>query len=290
MATRLSIAKPDIVKRFDELDSPVLRQTDIGRILEENRKFWRLAESTRLTGFIKYLEESAKLRKVRIALPHRAETLYHWGEVSLYLLAASAKPGAYVSHYTAMHLHQLTDQVPEMIYANHEQRPIVSTLPPLSQQSIASAFRRPQRITKNIAPLGDRQLCLVNGKFTGRLGIVQLKDEHGHAFDVTGVERTLIDIAVRPYYSGGVSEVLEAFRRASTTVSLNKLAAMLKKMAFVYPYEQAIGFYLEHSGAYSPDRLELFRTKPFELDFYLTYAMKSPEYSDRWRLFFPKGL
>ena len=73
-------------------------------------------------------------------------------------------------------------------------------------------------------------------------------------------------------------------------MSLNKLSAMLKKMAFVYPYRQAIGFYLEHCGAYEPSRLELFRSEPFEFDFYLTYAMKKTEYSSRWRLHFPAGL
>lgn len=290
MATRLSIAKSDIVKLFDQLPHPVLRQSDIGRILEENRSFWRLAQSTRLSDFIKYLQETAKLHKVHLALPHRAETLYHWGEVTPYLIAASAKPNAYLSHFTAMHLHELTDQVPETIYANHEQRPLPPSLSPPTQESLTRAFKGAQRMTMNIAPLGSQRLCLINGKHTNQLGVIEMKDRDGHTMKVAGLERTLIDITVRPGYAGGVSEVLEAFRRASKRVSLNKLAALLKQMAFVYPYEQAIGFYLERSGVYELSRLELFRSKPFELDFYLTYAMKSPDYSDRWRIYFPKGL
>ena len=70
-------------------------------------------------------------------------------------------------------------------------------------------------MTKNIAAMGDYRLCLINGKHTGQLGVVSMKDDAGVEFRVTGLERTLIDITVRPYYAGGVGEVLEAFRRAA---------------------------------------------------------------------------
>jgi hypothetical protein len=290
MATRLSIAKPDILAAFEKLSVRVLRQADIGRILEENRDFWRLAKSTSLNLFIKYLLEATKMKRLSLPLPHRAETLYLWGEVSPFVVASFAKPGAYLCHYTAMHLHGLTDQLPETIYANFEQRPVSPPSSPPTQASLDSAFKRPQRLTTNICPLWNNRLCMVNGKHTNRLGVEDRKDTNGLAFSVTGLERTLIDITVRPAYAGGVSEVLEAYRRAAPHVSLNKLSATLKKMEFVYPYEQAIGFYLEHSGAYEKSRVELFRAHKFDLNFYLTYAMKKTEYSPRWRLFFPAGL
>lgn len=289
-STRFTIARPDIVAHFEGLGRHVLRLSDLAAILTENRAFWRLTKGTSTQAFVRYLIESTKLRRIHLKLPHRPETLYTWGEVSSFVIASNAKPGAYVCHYTAMHLHELTEQVPETIYANHEQRP---TKPPSSkptQQSIDNAFRGRQRVTTNIAPLGERQLCLVNGKHTGRLGVIQMRDAQGHPFDVTGLERTLVDITVRPYYAGGVSQVLDAFRRAAGRVSLNKLSATLKKMDFVYPYEQAIGFYLERSGAYESSRLDLFRRRRFEFDFYLTYAMKETEYSSDWRIRFPAGL
>jgi hypothetical protein len=290
MATRLSIAKPDIVKAFDELPSRVLRQKDIGVVLEKQRAFWRLAQSTSLRAFITYLIESSKLRRVHFALPHRSETLFTWGDVSPYALVCAVKPGAYLCHYTAMRVHELTLQSPETIYANHEQRPLPPPATGLTQRGIDNAFRGKQRQTKNICEFLDQRLCLVNGKHTGRLGVVEMRDEFGQPYSVTGLERTLIDIAVRPYYAGGVSEVLEAFRLAADRVSINKLAATLEKMNFVYPYRQAIGFYLERSGAYDTSRVSFFKRTPFEFDFYLTYAMKKPEYSAAWRLFFPAGL
>jgi predicted transcriptional regulator of viral defense system len=105
---------------------------------------------------------------------------------------------------------------------------------------------------------------------------------------ITSLERTLIDIAVRPDYSGGPGEVLKAFENAKEKVSINKLNAILKKINFIYPYHQVIGFYLERAG-YRASQIDLLRKKEIEYDFYLTYNMGETEYSPIWKLYYPKG-
>jgi hypothetical protein len=60
-------------------------------------------------------------------------------------------------------------------------------------------------------------------------------------------------------------------------------------LAFTYPYHQAIGFYLEHSGAYRESQIELLRQFPMEFDFYLTHAMREKKYVKKWRLYVPDG-
>ena len=107
---------------------------------------------------------------------------------------------------------------------------------------------------------------------------------------ITNIERTLIDIAVRPFYAGGVFEVTEAYRRACGKFKVADLVEMLHELAYTYPYRQAIGFYMDRSGSYSEDELKLLMEPGFEYNFYLTHQIKNPDYSDRWRLFFPKGL
>ena len=67
------------------------------------------------------------------------------------------------------------------------------------------------------------------------------------------------------------------------------LAAMLKKLAFIYPYHQAIGFYLERAG-YRSGALDLVRKIPKEFDFYLEHGLKEKDYVKEWRLFVPKWL
>jgi hypothetical protein len=94
---------------------------------------------------------------------------------------------------------------------------------------------------------------------------------------------------VRPFYAGGVFEVLKAFRLAHGKVSINKLTATLKKLNYKYPYHQAIGFYLEKAGVYKKPVINLLRKFPIKYDFYLSYGMKDKDYSNKWRLFYPKG-
>jgi predicted transcriptional regulator of viral defense system len=127
---------------------------------------------------------------------------------------------------------------------------------------------------------------------TNQLGVVNEKvaydGEEGVKVRLTNIERTLIDIAVRPIYSGGVFEVQKAFRLSKDKVSVNALAAMLQKIGFGYPYHQAIGYYLEHAG-YKPQSLDLLRRFPMEYDFYLANQMGETEYIKEWRLYVPKG-
>lgn len=290
MPTRLTIAKPEIVALFDEQPNPVFKHAQIGRMLDQHRAEWRLPQSLSLTGFLEYLIKNSKLRRVRVDLPHRPETLYVWRDVSAFCMASSLKTGGYLTHYTAMQIHELTDQSPEIIYVNHEQRPQPKPAGPLTQEAVDRAFKGKQRVSKNIAAMGRRKVRVLNGKHTGRLGVEETHDQDGHPVVVTSLERTLIDIVVRPGYSGGVAEVLEAYRRAAERVQVNKLLATLRKMDYVYPYQQAVGFYMERCGAYPEKRLAMLQRERSEIDFYLTYEMAETDYSDQWRIFFPAGL
>ncbi len=231
-----------------------------------------------------------QLQEVRLDLPHRAETLYVWGEVSPLALAVSAKPEAYLTHYTAMSLHELTEQVPKTIYVNVEQRPHFPNPDSLTQESIDRAFRNAQRTTTNFVEHEGHRLMFVNGRFTRQLGVIDHRLTTGETVRVTDIERTLIDIAVRPAYSGGVAEVGRAYATGLPRIDIARLAEYLAKMEFVYPYEQVIGYYLERTGV-KPDELELFRREPFRFDFYLAHGMRArdTEKVERWRLIVPKG-
>ncbi len=111
----------------------------------------------------------------------------------------------------------------------------------------------------------------------------------GGMLPVTKLERTLIDITVRPRYSGGIVHVLDAFRGAKGRARVPVIVATLKQLGYVYPYHQAVGFLLERAG-FEPGKLEPLRALGLEFDFYLVHGMKDRDYDKNWRLFFPKGL
>ena len=152
-------------------------------------------------------------------------------------------------------------------------------------------FRRKVRTTSYIAETDEFRVCVLNGKNTGYLGVVEQPADGGspERVRVTNLERTLIDVVVRPVYAGGVHEVLKAYRLAQPAVSVNRLAAMLRQLEYIYPYHQAIGFCLERAG-YKSSQLDLLRRFGMDFDFYLAHAMKETEYVKEWRLHVPKGL
>lgn len=239
--------------------------------------------------FLKFLLADTKLEKASFGFPNRKIIRYVWGKAALYDLLMSLQPGCYFSHYSAMFFHGLTIQIPKTIYVNHEQRAKSRGEGALRQDRIDMAMKRAPRISKNFTEYDERRVYLLNGKFTDNLGVVEMQGSEGETIRVTGVERTLIDAAVRPVYAGGVYEVLNAYRLAREKVSVNKLRATLKKLDYIYPYHQVVGFYLEKAGVYKESSLALFQKEELRYDFYLMHQMKETEYSERWRLYFPKG-
>lgn len=94
---------------------------------------------------------------------------------------------------------------------------------------------------------------------------------------------------VRPSYAGGVSQVLAAYGAAKTKLSVNLLIKMLKKLDYLYPYHQAIGFYMSRAG-YPAGHYEKLQKLSVKFDFYLAHNMAATAYDPDWRLHYPKGL
>lgn len=289
--TRLQISKPDIVRFFSEKAPRVMKLRELAAILSEQRGGWRLAQNTTLHEFVRFLEKSANLKRYEFEFPTRPETLFVWGAVPSFEILQHLKPDCYFSHYTALRLHGLTEQVPKVVYVTYE-RTAGATHSELSQAAIDAAFKMPARVSNNGADFGDQRVVLLNGASTGALGVIGHTIEHGAEAGIsvrtTNLERTLIDAAVRSAYCGGVFEVAKAFELAKASLSVNSMSAMLKQLDFAYPYHQAIGFYLERAG-YRSSTLDLLRRFPMVFDFYLTHGMTETVFDEKWRLHVPKG-
>jgi hypothetical protein len=286
--TRLSIAKPDIIQALNDSGKSILAHNDISQILIANRHGWRLTQATTINSFIDYLISNTELRKWRAEFPHRPVLRYVWKKSTLLELVQSINSEGYFSHYSAVALHGLTDQLPKTVYFNIEQLATGGD-GELSQSGIDRAFKANCRVSKNTATLKDRRICLLSGKNTGSLGVATMDSEYGSNVRVTNLERTLIDLTVRPIYGGGVFEVARVFEQAADKVSINRLCAFLNRLNFTYPYHQAIGYYMEHSGKYSTTQLELLRQFPMDFDFYLAHGLRDTQYVKHWRLHVPKG-
>jgi hypothetical protein len=172
------------------------------------------------------------------------------------------------------------------VFVNREQT-AKPTTGDLNQESIDRAFKNQPRESNLRYAYEGHEIVLLSGKFTARCGVIARRIEEESLW-LTDIERTLLDIAVRPTYGSGVSNVLGAFEKARGAADPEKLSSYLAKLRYVYPYEQAIGFYLSRAG-YSPNVLKQF-DKPKRFTFYLGHSLTHLELDKTWQIMAPREL
>lgn len=151
------------------------------------------------------------------------------------------------------------------------------------------AFSGKQRLSTLIYTHHGTSVIIISGKNTNRLGVEEITGPNSESLQLTNLERTLIDMIVRPAYTGGTSQIIKAYRAAKDRISVDRLLIILKKLDYSYPYHQSIGFMMKMAG-YSEDSCAKLRALGLNYNFYLTHGLQEPDYSKEWHLYYPKGL
>jgi len=289
--SRLVVAKDEIFSVFQKAPRRAYSQAQLASVLLQNRRSWHLRDHTTLSSFISFLTKHGDLRvhKFRSDIYKQEITRYSWGKASLLELAISIKPRAYLCHSTAVMLHDLVKLSPKTIYLNVEQSAKPSNQASLTQDGINRAFSGKQRQSNLIYNCSGVSVIMISGKNTNRLGVEEITGPSSEPLQVTNLERTLIDIVVRPTYAGGASQILKAYRAAKDRMSVDRLLATLKKLDYVYPYHQPIGFLMQKTG-YPEKSWAKLRALGLNHDFYLAHGLQQPKYSDDWRLLYPRDI
>ena len=284
--SRFYIAESSIKAFFKESNRKVFSNEQLAEILEQKRVQWNLPITMNAERFIEKINLSDTLKKEDFIftgyLPNKIR--YVDSTSSIFQIASSLINKSYLSHFTAAFIHGLTNQIPKTIYITFEQSKKNQGERSLEQNRIDIAFSKAQRKSETSAIYEEHTFLIHNGMFTNRAGVYLLDD-----ISVTNIERTLIDITVRPAYAGGVDSVLDIYQRATKLISINKLNAILEKINFIYPYHQAIGFYLERAGVATSKLQDLMKI-PKLFKFYLNYEMEEMEFDKTWNIYYPKGI
>ena len=292
----------------------VYTRAQIAELRRQKADEFQIPPSVSVSHLIKALEETGSLERETISQaaietsPQRTRSSvaqenphykpfvrYLWGEASVYEVALSLRGGSYLSHATAIYFHGLTTQIPRTVYSNKEQSTKPESKGRLTQEAIDRAFKNYPRVSNYVFNFRGTNIVLLSGKNTDNLEVTDILGpetvsiSNRQSFPTTKLERTLIDVTVRPTYGSGVFEVLSAYRGGYGRVSIPTLVATLRKLGYVYPYHQAVGFYLERAG-YSPEQLQRLRNLGLDYDFYLGNRLADLQYDSSWRIHYPRGL
>jgi predicted transcriptional regulator of viral defense system len=285
--TRFEQNQFQISSYFNNLEEKIWTYSELSEVLNINQDQWNLPMSMHLRKFIPLLVEKTKMQVIDMKFPSYPITRYVWGtKTSIFAVAASINEKAYFSHLSAMYLHGLINNTPKEIYINVEQKERPQSKTELTQESIDKALKNNPRVTQNCSVVNSYTINLLNGKQTANLGVIN-KDIAGIGIvSLSNIERTLIDIAVRPVYSGGVLNVLNAYKAAKGSISIELITDYLSKINHKYPYHQNIGFYLEKAG-FAEETVAILDKIKKEFVFHLDYRMKNSKFSKKWNLYYP---
>ena len=275
-----------IRKWFAKIPARIFMPSELGQMIREHRSEWN-AWGTATEEITDFLLEEGFLKEAEFkSKDYDPIFRYLRGEHSATRVGLSLQRDSFLSHRAAMVVH---DMVPpsNVLYVNKEQSP---KRPPddVTQEAISRAFTNAQRTSKYIFTYANVKYVLLSGKHTGRAGVIT-KSVAGEKIDVTDLERTLIDIVVRPAYAGRIQAVADAYMRFADQVKIDHMIKLLQAFHYAYPYHQSIGFLLRRAGR-SPEDCRKFAALGKGFDFYLDYGMKHPAYDQEWRLYYPQSL
>jgi len=275
---------------FEKWPERAFSKSELESIFAESPVEWNLPRSMTSTKFIAMLRGRSKLSRVTLKSDDYPPLLrYVWGrKISPVLLALSIKRHAYCSHASAMWIHGLGGNE-RKVFVNSEQSEKPPNRGALTQEAIDRAFRNEQRQSRLAYTYRGATMVVLSGKNSGQLEVAYATTPSGSRVEVTSLERTLIDITVRPAYAGGIPNVLEAFRRARGRISMEKLLRVLQALAYTYPYHQSIGFYMKRSGHAVTDQ-ELVRQLGTRFNFYLGHGLNDVIFDEEFKVYFPKSL
>lgn len=302
MNAQFRMALSEIAAYFRAEERMAFNRKELEELLETKRQEWRFRHNYSVSAFIDSLAEANILKKRELQfLRHKYQVYAKKGKVDIFELVGKASDKGYFSHLSAIYLHDLCVQIPNSIYISimqprvREERSAM-----LNQADIDNSFAKEARLTNAFTKLmlSKKQWTIYQLFSTKYHDDVNADSVESFNYDEDTVlrrstlERTLIDACIRPEYSGGIEILREAFQNAQPCLSANKLASILRSMKTVYPYHQALGFWMELCGNYSNAQLSILKRMPQEYDFYLIRGLKKEDlkYNESWRIYYPSYL
>ena len=162
----------------------------------------------------------------------------HEFEVAMALVNPAA-----ISHWSALHHHGLTEQVPRDVF-------VLTTV----KNSIPRIRRAEVRLPQGGYPVGDVTYRFVQVRPERFFGTQKVWIGDARV-SITDVERTLLDGLTMPQHCGDFAEVLHSYQAATDRLDIERITNYASRLDTATV--KRLGWVLEHHGAGSPviDRL-----------------------------------
>lgn len=301
-----------LIKYSDEIKEKsislgnILNRSSIIQILSELRGEEKIPDGTSNYNFIKYMVDILDMFDEIVIFDERkgitiTRYVAKYITVSPYEIALSLLSKTFLSHYSALYVNDITINNPKDIYINKEQskKPNKKEHKQITQGRIDYAFSKKMRATTliyNFQYKGEFfRVHVLNSKNTKNTGVIFKQPiNFSKKIRVTNLERTLIDVVVRPQYSGGVKEILDSYIRAEKQLDLDKLVKYLDKFDYSYPYFKSILFFLKYAD-YNKKMLNDFRKRygndlNNNVNFYLDYQIVRKTLDKNIGIYYPSFL
>ena len=209
-------------------------------------------------------------------------------KVQIIDILAAFQPQYYLSHFSALYLHELTNHRPEEYFLSKE---ILGRNPSHSKlkihDRIQQTFLKSHRKTSKYLTYQKTRITLLEKQDLDKIGINNklLKVDKKRQINIcfTSLERTLIDSIISPHYSGGIKTVINAFFKSR--INIAQLYKIYKAYSPFYPYWQSIGFLLHRlkSSSVSKKWSQYFSSP--KMKFYLDKNFNENwAYDSKWKI------
>lgn len=237
-------------------------------------------------------EVNFEINKKTISLLTNSKTLITDDHIIYYLLS-----DLLLSHQTSAYFNNLTDDLGNTFFVNKfsKENPINcfnNKIKKLDQKSINKSFEKPMRKSSLIYNLSingnDNKIFFLNSRPNTKKYSNKIQKYNYNLF-INSIEKTLLDITVRPSYLKDWKELIKIYRNSINKININKFIEVFKEANYIYPYHQSIGFLLESTG-HSLDTYEYFYSLPKKNDFFIFYNsdLSKMDYNKKWKIYHPK--
>jgi len=181
-------------------------------------------KSSYLNELLFHLKENHWIHPLKKGLYALDSSMLAGTPIHEYEIGTSLVNPAIISHFSAFHYHELTDQIPHVIYIS---TPKLLGDFGLLREINGVKYRFIQ--SKPVYFFGDVKIWVGEARIS-----------------ISDLERTLLDGLRHPYFCGGFSEVLQAYKEAKNRIELSKV------IDYAFRLETStikrLGWILDHIG------------------------------------------